>query len=98
MEVPVKKYTDGFSLLIKTSSFTNLDGFKTFGDFWDESYDQEWNHKTRLEMIFDLMLEINDWSIEKCQQKYKEMLQITSFNYSWLKDMDIQDYEMRSTL
>ena len=31
MEVPVKKYTDGFSLLIKTSSFTNLDGFKTFG-------------------------------------------------------------------
>lgn len=73
------------------------DGFKTFNNFWDESYDQEWDHTKRLEKLFDLILEINSWSIEKCQQKYVEMLSTINHNYMWLKDMDIQ-HEMRSTL
>jgi len=74
------------------------DGFQTFGDYWDESYDQEWDNTKRLEMIFDLLLEINSWSLEKCKTIYKEMLSITTHNYLTLKDMDIQDYEMRSTI
>lgn len=68
------------------------DGFKTFGDFWDESYDQEWNHKTRLEMIFDLMLEINDWSIEKCQQTHTQMEEILKHNYNNI------NYDLQSTI
>ena len=74
------------------------DGFKTFGNFWDESYDTEWDHTKRLEMIFDLLQEINSWSIEQCQQKYVEMLEVVNHNYMWLKEMDIQDYEMRRTI
>ena len=74
------------------------DGFKTFGDFWNEDYDEEWDHTKRLEMIFDLLLEIDSWSIEKCQQKYVEMLETINYNYMWLKEMDIQDYEMRRTV
>ena len=74
------------------------DGFKTFADYWDESYDQEWDHTKRLEMIFDLLLEINNWSLEKCKTIYKEMLSVTTHNYLTLKNMDIQDYEMRSTI
>ncbi len=30
-------------------------GFKTFGDFWDESYDREENHEKRLTKIFDVI-------------------------------------------
>jgi hypothetical protein len=74
------------------------DGFKTFGNFWNESYDEEWDHTKRLEMIFDLLLEINSWSIKQCQQKYVEMLEVINHNYMWLKEMDIQDYEMRRTV
>ena len=74
------------------------DGFKTFGDFWDESYDNEWDHTKRLEMIFDLLLEIDSWSLEKCKDVYTKMLSIVTHNYMWLKEMDIQDYEMRSTI
>ena len=49
-------------------------------------------------MIFDLLLEINSWSLDLCKAKYEEMISSTTHNYMWLKDMDIQDYEMRSTL
>jgi hypothetical protein len=73
------------------------DGFKTFGDFWDESYDDEWDHTKRLEKLFDLLLEIDSWSIEQCQKKYVKMLDVINHNYMWLKDMDIQ-HEMRRSL
>lgn len=57
------------------------DGFQTFGDFWDESYDNEQDHTKRLEMIFDLLLEINSWSLEKCQNTYAAMQDILQHNY-----------------
>ena len=57
------------------------DGFQTFGDFWNESYDNEQDHTKRLEMIFDLLLEINSWSLEKCQNVYTEMQDILQHNY-----------------
>lgn len=70
------------------------DGFKTFGDFWDESYDKEWDHTKRLEKIFDLILEINSWSIEKCQFVYVNMLETIFHNYNLLKDAHIQTYNV----
>jgi len=71
------------------------DGFKTFSDFWNESYDNEYNHQTRLEKIFDLLLEIDSWSIEKCKQMHKDMYNILIHNYNRIgKDL----HEMRSTL
>jgi hypothetical protein len=39
-------------------------GFKTFGEFWDESYDQETNDKKRFEMIISVLKQIASWSDE----------------------------------
>lgn len=73
------------------------DGFKTYNNFWDESYDKEWDHTKRLEKIFDLLIEIDSWSITKCQSVYQQMMPVIFHNYRWLKEMDIQ-HEMRSPL
>ena len=62
------------------------DGFKTFGEFWDESYDNEENHEKRLEKIFDLLLEIDSWDLKKCQQIYKNMLATIFHNYNMLRN------------
>lgn len=58
------------------------DGFRTFNEFWDESYDEEQNHQARLEKIFDLLLDINSWSIEKCQSVHTQMHEILFHNYN----------------
>ena len=61
------------------------DGFKTFGDFWDESYDNESDHTKRLEKIFELINEIDSWSIRKCQDVYAEMMPTLFENYHMFK-------------
>ena len=43
-------------------------------------------------MIFDLMLEINDWSIEKCQQTHTQMEEILKHNYNNI------NYDLQSTI
>ena len=37
-------------------------GFKTFNDFWDESYDEESDHVVRMNKIFNLVSTISKWS------------------------------------
>jgi len=56
-------------------------GFKTFGDFWDESYDSLSAHH-RLEAVFRLVLEISNWSQEKINQVYNKMLPILEHNHN----------------
>jgi hypothetical protein len=47
-------------------------GFKTFSEFWDESYDQETDHEVRFNKIFDLVELISKWSEEqKIELSYK---------------------------
>ena len=54
-------------------------GFKTFSDWWDEDYDSYFgNH--RLEAIFHLILEIGNWSTDKINQVYNEMLPVLIHN------------------
>lgn len=71
------------------------DGFETFGEFWDESYDDEPNHKKRLEKIFKLLIEIDSWPLQKCQEMYGDMLPILFRNYGKLKGSI--DVDVRST-
>jgi len=40
-------------------------GFKTFGDFWDESYDDIGVHTIRLKAIMDVISEIATWTPEQ---------------------------------
>lgn len=72
------------------------DGFETFSEFWDESYDDEPNHKKRLEKIFELLTEINSWDLQKCQDIYGKMLPVLFRNYAKLKGNI--DGDMRSTV
>jgi hypothetical protein len=56
------------------------DGFKTFDNFWNESYDNETTHEKRLIKLFDLFEDINSWSIEKCRKTYSQMQPILEHN------------------
>lgn len=54
-------------------------GFKTFSNWWDEDYDNYHGEK-RLESIFHLILEISNWSTDKINQVYNEMLPVLMHN------------------
>lgn len=57
-------------------------GFKTFDSFWDESYDQEANHETRLLKILNLLDTIGNMSIQECKEMYEQMCDILEYNYN----------------
>jgi len=54
-------------------------GFRTFGEFWDESYDQLSDNQ-RLEAIMHLMLEVGQWGIEKINEVHKKMVPVLEHN------------------
>jgi hypothetical protein len=56
-----------------TLQYLKTFGFKTFSDYWDESYDQETNHEQRLLKIFDLIDFINSKSINELKDIYDKM-------------------------
>ena len=49
-------------------------GFKTFSDWWDESYDTETDHVKRLDKIFAIIQQIADMSMSDINTMYTEML------------------------
>jgi hypothetical protein len=59
--------------------YLNDMGFKTFDDFWDESYDKLYGNE-RAEAIFHLILEISNWSLEKINKISKDLNHITTHN------------------
>jgi hypothetical protein len=60
-------------------------GFKTFSNWWDESYDLQINDSKRKKMIEKIILEISKWDIKKCESVYKEMIPIIKHNQNILK-------------
>ena len=63
-------------------------GFKTFDQWWDESYDQEENHERRMIKILDLIDYINSKSIEELTNMYQEMSEVLEHNHyitKWFK-------------
>lgn len=63
-----------------TLKYLKEEGFKTFSDFWDESYDTIENHEQRLFAIFKLIDFINDKSIDELREMYRQMLPILEHN------------------
>ena len=61
-------------------------GFKTFSDFWDESYDSITVHEERLLKIFEVIDFINSKSIEELQEMYVQMKPILEHNYNLIKE------------
>lgn len=65
-------------------------GFKTFNDFWDEGYDTELDHISRLTKIIDIINNIDQLTIEELQQLYDTMLPLIKHNFNhlfYLRDM-----------
>jgi hypothetical protein len=57
-------------------------GFKTFHDFWDESYDLIEDHNDRLLAVVDLVSNISTWSADK-QLKFSHAVKpIVDYNFA----------------
>lgn len=56
-------------------------GYRTFNEFWDESYDLEEDFTRRFEKIVDVLEEISTWSLEKCHDVYEKMKPIIIHNF-----------------
>jgi hypothetical protein len=61
-------------------------GYKTFSDFWDESYDTETDHQLRLIKIFKLLEYINSKSITELSELYDSMIPTLEHNAMLLKE------------
>lgn len=55
-------------------------GFKTFGDFWDESYDLIENPSERYFKIMDVVFDLNNKSIEYLNEIYQKTKNICIYN------------------
>lgn len=81
------KYKRPFVLVGQPNSleYAKKLGFKTFGEFWDESYDLETNHEKRLIKVFQTIDSINKLSLAQMEELYTQMLPVINHNYSNLK-------------
>jgi hypothetical protein len=61
-------------------------GFKTFNDFWDESYDDEFDHEKRFLKITQLVSDINNWSDDQFIKFTNSVSDILEFNAAHLRD------------
>jgi hypothetical protein len=60
-------------------------GFKTFNEFWDESYDNEGNSKARITKILNICKEISAWDSNKIIEFRRKVKPILDHNYEKLK-------------
>ena len=70
-----------------TLKYLRENGFKTFGDYWDESYDECVDHERRMWMIMNLIDEIEKTSIEDLREVYLSMEPILNHNFERLLDI-----------
>lgn len=68
-----------------TLKYLREEGFKTFNEFWDESYDEIENHEQRLFAIFKVIDDIENKSLDELKELYNKMKPILWHNYQLLK-------------
>lgn len=57
------------------------EGFKTFGEFWDESFDSDFNFESRTKKYLKVIEKIKSMSIDECRQMHVEMEEILEHNF-----------------
>jgi hypothetical protein len=62
-------------------------GFRTFHDFWDESYDLEMDHTVRMNKIIDVLTYIASWDRDAQVKFLTDVQPIIQHNASLLLDM-----------
>ena len=63
-------------IIVSTPFFSNNSGargFQTFGDFWDESYDEEIDDEKRFDKIIEVMEYISSLPLSQLEQMYIDM-------------------------
>jgi hypothetical protein len=69
-------------------------GFKTFHPFIDESYDSEFDHKTRMSMIYAQIEKLNTMPLQELHDWYYSIVDILLYNQLHLKSFaDINPFE-----
>ena len=66
----------------KTLEYIRSLGFKTFNEFWDESYDEEKDHGERLAKLFALMDTLFAMSNDEQRNLYEKLVPILEHNLS----------------
>lgn len=59
-------------------------GFKTFSDFWDESYDSENCFETRVDKIIKILEFVSNLTRAELSELHKQMQQILEYNHHYL--------------
>ena len=62
-------------------------GFKSFEEFWDESYDTVLDSRERAKSIFNLLKELDKKSLEELEVLREEMKPILDHNFNRLKEL-----------
>lgn len=75
-------------------NFVEVQGFKSFSPWIDESYDLEENHEKRLFMIVEEMKRLCGMSIEEMDEWYFEMKEILIHNQKHLLNYPLDDYDI----
>jgi hypothetical protein len=80
-----------FILMSNLHALQNLRklGFKTFNQWWDESYD-DYSDQDRVREILKLLDFISQWSIEKCWEVLNEMQPVLNHNYQVFKELSYE--------
>ena len=64
-------------------------GFKTFSDFWDESYDDIQNLEDRVDALINILTEWSTLTIEELHSQAARMQSIIEYNYNYY----VNDFE-----
>ena len=66
-------------------------GFKTFDQWWDESYDEIEDPIQRLQKICEVIEDISNRSDSDLEQLLLEMQEILDYNYNWFYSQEFLD-------
>lgn len=72
-------------------------GFKTFSEYWDESYDEETCHEQRIVKLFTLIDSIEEKPIEELRKMYQDMRGILDHNKKIFTEI-VKKYDHRKGL
>jgi hypothetical protein len=67
-------------------------GFKTFSDFWDESYDDIEDYRKRLDVLIKLVNGLNKKSIEELNELYKKTKNICIYNRGIFDSLELNTF------
>jgi hypothetical protein len=72
-------------------------GFKTFSDFWDETYDVIDSFEDRITAVVDIVETVCGYSIQELQSLCVKMEDVLNYNFNYcvneLKNIELQQFE-----